>query len=77
LLRRLTGNAAEAEDLTQETFLAAYRSLHAWRGEGAFGTWLCGIAFRCYANARRRSAAHATEPLEDESLPAGPAADLR
>src|SRR5262249_4604168 len=61
-LRRLTGEEAEAEDLTQETFLAAYRSLASWRGEGRFGTWLCGIAFRQYAAARRH------RRLETESL---------
>ena len=53
LLRRLTGNAAEAEDLTQETFIAAYTALGSWRQEGVFGTWLCGIAYKRYANARR------------------------
>ena len=53
LLRQLTGNASEAEDLTQETFLAAYQGLANWRGESAFGTWLCGIAYRRYANACR------------------------
>jgi RNA polymerase sigma-70 factor (ECF subfamily) len=66
LLRRLTGSEAEAEDLTQETFLAAYRSLESWRGEGAFGTWLCGIAVRLSANARRRSSQRETEPLDEE-----------
>jgi RNA polymerase sigma-70 factor (ECF subfamily) len=64
LLRRLTANEAEAEDLAQETFLAAYRSLASWRGEGAFGTWLGGIAVRLYANARRR--AHPETALLDE-----------
>jgi RNA polymerase sigma-70 factor, ECF subfamily len=55
LLRRLTGSAEDAEDLTQETFLASHRSLADWRGEGAFGTWICGIAFRLYRNYRRRT----------------------
>jgi RNA polymerase sigma-70 factor (ECF subfamily) len=66
LLRRLMGSAAEAEDLTQDTFLAAYQALSAWRGEGAFSTYLCGIAFRQYGSVRRRSLT--TEPLE-ETLP--------
>jgi RNA polymerase sigma-70 factor (ECF subfamily) len=75
LLRRLTTNEAEAEDLTQETFLSAYRGLAAWRGEGAFGTWLCGIAFRLYANASRRTARHETGPLDEEMGGAAPDAD--
>ena len=67
LLRRLSGNDTEAEDLTQETFLAAYRALPNWRGEGALGTWLCGIAVRLQANAYRRRCGHETEYL-DEAL---------
>src|SRR5436190_10561594 len=75
-LRRLTGEAAEAEDLTQETFLAAYRSLASWRGEGGFGTWLCGIAFRQYAGARRHRRLE-TEPLDESTnlLAAAPGSD--
>ena len=69
-LQRLTGNDATAQDLAQETFLAAYRSLGEWRGDGALGTWLCGIAFRLYRSAARMEARHLSEPLEDqESLP--------
>src|SRR5688500_2352381 len=67
LLRRLTANEAEAEDLTQETFIAAYQALSSWRGQGAFGTWLCGIAFRRYADAQRRQSRTETEPLDEGS----------
>jgi RNA polymerase sigma-70 factor (ECF subfamily) len=70
LLRRLTANDAAAQDLTQDTFLAAHRSLGDWRGQGALGTWLCGIAFRLYRSAVRRDARHPAEPLDDqEALP--------
>jgi len=54
LLRRLSGDATTSEDLTQETFLSAYQSLSAWRGAGAFSSWLCGIAVHHYRNANRR-----------------------
>jgi len=60
LLRRLSGDDTASEDLTQETFLSAYQSLSAWRGVGAFSSWLCGIAVRHYRNANRR------RPPEDE-----------
>ena len=33
-----------AEELTQETFLGAYKSIHSLRGEAKLQTWLCGIA---------------------------------
>lgn len=54
-LRHLTrGDAALADDLAQETFLRAYRSLSRFRGDAAFSTWLLGIAHNQARNARRR-----------------------
>ncbi|MCC6614192.1 MAG: sigma-70 family RNA polymerase sigma factor [Anaerolineae bacterium] len=38
------GGAALAEDLTAETFLAAYTSLNAYDEQGRFAGWLLGIA---------------------------------
>jgi RNA polymerase sigma-70 factor (ECF subfamily) len=40
LCLRMTGNTAEAEDLTQEAFLQLYRKIATFRGESAFTTWL-------------------------------------
>jgi RNA polymerase sigma-70 factor, ECF subfamily len=37
-------NAADAEDAAQEAMLKAYRSLHLFRGEAKFSTWLMTIA---------------------------------
>jgi RNA polymerase sigma-70 factor, ECF subfamily len=37
---RMTGNVAEAEDLTQEVFIQLNRKLGSFRGESAFTTWL-------------------------------------
>jgi RNA polymerase sigma-70 factor, ECF subfamily len=37
---RMTGNVAEAEDLTQEVFIQLHRKLGSFRGESAFTTWL-------------------------------------
>ncbi len=42
---RLTGDPGEAQDVLQEGFLAAYRSLATFRGEARFSTWLYRIAF--------------------------------
>jgi RNA polymerase sigma-70 factor, ECF subfamily len=39
----LCGNATEAQDLVQETFLQALKSAHRFRGESANYTWLHGI----------------------------------
>jgi RNA polymerase sigma-70 factor (ECF subfamily) len=40
LCLRMTGDAAEAEDLTQEAFLQLFRKISTFRGESAFTTWL-------------------------------------
>jgi RNA polymerase sigma-70 factor (ECF subfamily) len=46
LALRLAGDAADAEELTQEVFVAAWRALDGYRGIGRFSTWLHGIAVR-------------------------------
>ncbi len=43
---RILGDRAEAEDVAQEAFVIAYRSLGTWRADGAFGAWLSRIAIR-------------------------------
>ena len=37
---RMTGNSADAEDLTQESFVSVFRRVGHFRGEAAFTTWL-------------------------------------
>ena len=54
-LRRLTGSAQTAEELTQETFYQAMRHWDGFRGESSLGTWLCAIAKRLYLNECRRA----------------------
>lgn len=41
---RMTSNAAEAEDLTQDAFLQVFRKITKFRGDSAFSTWLHRIA---------------------------------
>jgi RNA polymerase sigma factor (sigma-70 family) len=45
-LRRLIGNAAEADDIAQDTFLTAWTQVRSFRGETSVRSWLCGIAWR-------------------------------
>src|SRR5689334_8212329 len=44
--QRVLSDLHEAEDVAQEAFVTAYRSLASWRGEGPFGAWLTRIAVR-------------------------------
>jgi RNA polymerase sigma factor, sigma-70 family len=41
---RMTGNAEDAADMTQETFIKAYNSLQSFRGDSKFSVWLYRIA---------------------------------
>lgn len=43
LAYRMVGNRAEAEDLAQETFLAAFKALSTFRADSKFLTWLYRI----------------------------------
>lgn len=52
----LTSDASVAEDITQETFVRAFRSLRRYRGESRFTTWLFSIARNCAVDDARRSA---------------------
>lgn len=50
----LLGNAADAEDVIQETFAGAWRGLHRFEGRSSVKTWLTGILVRRVAMHRRR-----------------------
>ncbi|MCX5770123.1 MAG: sigma-70 family RNA polymerase sigma factor [Candidatus Hydrogenedentes bacterium] len=66
LCLRLTGNAAAAEDLTQETFIRAWRNLGGFRGDSSFGSWLFRIAVNAvaarYRTELRRAACESNAP---------------
>lgn len=50
----LGGDVGAAEDLVQETFVEAWRSLPRYRGGCRFFTWLCSILIHRHRNALRR-----------------------
>ncbi len=50
---RLAGNAAEAEELSQEGFVSAYRHLGDFRGESSFRGWLYRILVNLFRDRRR------------------------
>lgn len=55
---RLTGQRAEAEDLTQDICAALPAKLAQFRGEAQFGTWLYRIAVNAAHDRRRRQASY-------------------
>ncbi|KAB2313067.1 RNA polymerase sigma factor RpoE [Betaproteobacteria bacterium SCN2] len=70
LLSRMVRDQAEIEDITQESFIKAYRALPQFRGESAFYTWLYRIAVNTAKNylvARGRRAPTTTEFSNEEA----------
>jgi RNA polymerase sigma factor (sigma-70 family) len=54
LLRRMGAQPALADDVSQDAFIAAFTSIRSYRGEGAFGAWVCRIAARIYVRRGRK-----------------------
>jgi len=67
---RLSGSVSDAEDLTQEVFLAAFQGQERFRGRSSVQTWLYQIALNCWRHSRRRPQLD-TAALEDAAQ-AGP-----
>jgi RNA polymerase sigma-70 factor (ECF subfamily) len=52
-LRRLLASAADADDIAQDTFLAAWEGARLYRGGASVRSWLCAIAWRKAKGAQR------------------------
>ena len=52
---RLAGNATDAEDLTQQTFLIAHQKLHQLRSKESAKSWLCAVLRSCWLKTIRRN----------------------
>ena len=70
-LKSLSGSAAEAEELVQETWVRGVERLEGFAWRSSLKTWLAGIARNAWRE-RRRAPAAAT--LEDDRLPEAPPA---
>lgn len=67
---RLSGSAADAEDLTQQTFLAAHRHLEQLREPGRAKSWLCAILRNVYLKQLRSHGGIELGSLQDVAEPA-------
>ena len=69
---RVLGDRTEAEDVAQEAFVIAYRSLGTWRGDGPLGAWLARIGVRlAVRRAGQRRQVAWLDPLAADADPAG------
>ena len=58
----LSGNPQTAEEITQETFFKAMRSLNQFQGKSSLKSWLCAIAKNLWLSEQRKKQAH---PIDD------------
>ena len=65
----MTSSHEDADDLTQESFIKAYRALKSFKGDSSFFTWLYRIAYRQALDQYRRRRRRDEVPIEH--LPAG------
>ena len=72
LVGRFVRNSSDAEDVTQEAFIKAYRAIGRFRGDSAFYTWLYRIAINTAKNylvaQERRTPVGGLEPAEPEVM---------
>jgi len=63
----LCGNEADAQDITQETFLKAMKASESFAGTSSLYTWLCAIAGNLWKDRCRRLKKVGEMPAEIES----------
>ena len=82
LALRMTGNYHDSEDIAQESFLRAYRSLHQYNPKYSFSSWLYQITLNIIRDRMRKkdyaipfSASHPEQDPEETANPVFPGDD--
>ncbi len=65
---RMTGNAEDAEEVTQEVFLSVHKHLRAFTGKSSLKTWIYRIAINSSLNAQRRKKSRGREAGWEEGF---------
>lgn len=65
LALNLTGNHHDAEDLSQDVFIKAFRAMKDFRGEAKWSSWLYRITVNTYIDEKRKKT-HQLLPLPEE-----------
>lgn len=62
---RLAGNHDDASDVAQEAFIRVFNSIHTFRGDAVFTTWIYRIVTNVYLDERKKSKSHRHASLDD------------
>ncbi|MBL7941028.1 MAG: sigma-70 family RNA polymerase sigma factor [Flavobacteriales bacterium] len=73
--RRVLRNDMDAEEVTQDTFVKAFRRLSEFQGSGKFSTWLYSIAYRTAISALRNRKEHNTSTEDLQATGRDPSQD--
>src|SRR5437764_10755178 len=65
LARRMLGNDADAEDVTQDVLVQVVRKLDSFRGESAISTWLHRVTVNAVLAHRRKASYRHEKPTAD------------
>ena len=55
---KMTKNREEAEEISQDTFVKAFKNLHKFKGDSKFSTWLYRIAYHACLDAIKKNKNH-------------------
>jgi RNA polymerase sigma-70 factor (ECF subfamily) len=77
LALHITGQASDADDITQDAFLRAYHKLPEFEGRSEFFTWIYRITLHRALNAKRDRKRRRTVPIDDPRLVAAVAVDAQ
>ncbi|MDR3250886.1 MAG: sigma-70 family RNA polymerase sigma factor [Tannerella sp.] len=67
LVVKIVENREDAEELAQDVFMKAFRSISAFRGDSSFSTWLYRIAYNMAVSATRKAGVMYV-PVDDEMM---------
>jgi RNA polymerase sigma-70 factor (ECF subfamily) len=75
LALHMTGSPSDADDITQDAFVRAFRNMDRFEGRSEFFTWLYRIALNRALNVRRDQARRRTADLDDPRVVVAVAVD--